>query len=375
MPNIAIVGAGFVADLYMPSLRTFPDINVISVWDRDLDRLAAFATHWGVTPAASLDELLSRAPDLILNLTNPESHYEVSRTSLEAGFNVWSEKPLALNMDHAQALIALASSRGLHIGSAPCNVLSEVAQTAWAVVRDGRIGKPRLIYAELDDDYIPQAPYSKWISESGAPWPYVDEFRVGCTLEHAGYYLTWLMAMFGPVETVASASARLLDTHTVTGTTNAPDFSSASLFFESGIVARLTCSIIAPHDHGLRIFGDDGILEISECWSNTAPVKVRKRHVIRRKLINSPVARRAKLASKLTHPKVGRRGAATMNFALGPAEMLEAIAAGRRPRLAGDFALHLTEVSLAIQSAGHGGGAQVMTTRFDPIAPMEWAKL
>ncbi|WP_380873809.1 oxidoreductase [Sphingomonas sp. DBB INV C78] len=375
MPNIAIVGTGFVADLYMPSLKTFPDIRIVAVWDRDPARLAAFATHWGLTPAGSLDALLGGAPDLVLNLTNPGSHYDVSRAALEAGCHVWSEKPLAMDMADAQALIALAAARGLHIGSAPCSVLSEVAQTAWAALRDGRIGKPRLVYAELDDDFIPQAPYAKWISESGAPWPAVDEFQVGCTLEHAGYYLTWLMAMFGPVATVVSASAKLLDTDAITGGTSAPDYSSASLFFESGMVARLTCSIIAPHDHAMRIFGDEGVIEIGECWSNTAPVKIRRRHVIRRRLINSPIARKVRLKSGPTHPTVGRRGAASMNFALGPAEMLDAVAAGRSPRLAGDFALHLTEVSLAIQAAGETAGAQQMTTRFDPIAPMEWARL
>jgi predicted dehydrogenase len=48
----------------------------------------------------------------------------------------------------------------------------------------------------------------------------------------------------------------------------APDYSSANPFFESGVVARLACSIVAPHDHGLQIIGDRGVLEVDECWSN-----------------------------------------------------------------------------------------------------------
>ena len=57
-----------------------------------------------------------------------------------------------------------------------------------------------------------------------------------------------------------------------------------------------------------------------------------------------------------------------MNFALGVAEMARAIAQGTMPRLAGDFALHLTEVSLAIQQ----GGEHQMRTGFAPMAPMDW---
>jgi hypothetical protein len=76
---------------------------------------------------------------------------------------------------------------------------------------------------------------------------------------------------------------------------------------------------------------------------------------------------------KTTHPKVKRWGAAEMNFALGPMEMVEAIETGRPPRLAGDFALHLNEVTLAIQNAGRSRGVQGMQTHCDRMEPMPWA--
>jgi hypothetical protein len=38
------------------------------------------------------------------------------------------------------------------------------------------------------------------------------------------------------------------------------DFSVGCLQFRSGVVARLTCGIVAPHDHSLRIIGDKGVL-------------------------------------------------------------------------------------------------------------------
>ncbi|MEO1135734.1 MAG: gfo/Idh/MocA family oxidoreductase, partial [Pseudomonadota bacterium] len=175
-----------------------------------------------------------------------------------------------------------------------------------------------------------------------------------------------------PVEKVIAASANLIPNKLPDNAPTAPDFSVATLFFRTGVVARLTCSIIAPHDHRLRIIGDEGVLELDECWSNTAPVRIRKRHVLRRKLINSPFARRTKIDGD-THPKVGRWGAASMNFALGPAEMLAAIKAQRPPQIKTDFALHLNEVTLAIQESGEGAGARKMTTRFTPPSPMPWA--
>ncbi|MEQ1559314.1 MAG: Gfo/Idh/MocA family oxidoreductase [Methyloglobulus sp.] len=378
MANISIIGTGFVADLYMRSLETFPDIKVKKVYDRDSARLAAFSKFWGVTTAESIDDLLATSgnpdeiPDLVLNLTNPGSHYEVSRQCLEAGRHVYSEKPLATTMEHAYELHTIAKKNNLMLTSAPCSYLSEVAQTLWLAIREQRVGKPLLVYAELDDDFISQAPYQKWFSESGAPWPYRDEFLVGCTLEHAGYYLSWLMMIFGSVEKVIAASAELVKDKLANGDKTAPDYSTATLFFKSGMVARLTCGIIAPHNHGLRIFGDQGILEVNESWNNSASVKLRKRYVLRRRLINGIFARKIKLSGQ-THPKVPRRGAAAMNFALGPAEVLAAIQEGRDPRTTADFALHLNEVTLAIQNSLDTAGVQIMLTSCPEQLPMPWA--
>lgn len=373
MSSVFIIGCGFVADLYMRSLTTFPHVNVARVYDRDPNRLSAFATHWNLPTANSLDELLNDAPkgSLFLNLTNPRSHYQINKACLDAGHHVYSEKPLAISMQEATALHKQATDLGLTLASAPCSTLSETAQTLGKAIRDNVAGTPRLIYAELDDGFIPQAPFKDWQSESGAPWPAEDEFQVGCTLEHAGYYLSWLIAWFGSVRRVVAASAEVLPDKDPSGQ-GTPDVSVATLFFENGPVVRLTCSIVAPHDHQIRVIGDNGVLHVKKAWDNTAPVKFHRRMRIRRRLLEHPFGRRIKLGHA-THPKVGRWGAASMNFALGPVEVLDAISENRASRLSGDFALHLNEVTLAIQNAGDSSGAQDMTTRCDPMEPMPWA--
>lgn len=62
-----------------------------------------------------------------------------------------------------------------------------------------------------------------------------------------------------------------------------------------------------------------------------------------------------------------------MNFALGPAELLASLAEGRQPRMSADFALHLNEVTLAIQNSRDEAGVQHMRTRCAPLEPMPWA--
>ncbi|MDA7429911.1 Gfo/Idh/MocA family oxidoreductase [Primorskyibacter aestuariivivens] len=373
MRAVGIIGCGFVADLYMRSLALYPNVKVACVFDRDAARLAAFARHWGVPTAESFDACLAALPEgaIVLNLTNPHAHYEVNKACLEAGRHVWCEKPLAMTMDEARALYALAQEHELMLISAPCSVLGEAAQTLLREIRRGTAGDIRLVYAELDDGFIPQAAYDKWISESGAPWPAEDEFRVGCTLEHAGYYLTWLIAAFGPVRRVVAASADVIPGKP--GGAATPDFATATLLFHSGVVARLTCSIAAPHDHRIRVIGDKGVLQVKQAWDNGAPVRYHRRMTLRRRLMELPFGKRCRIGGD-THPKVGRFGAAAMNFALGPVEMLDALSEGRKPRLDNDFALHMTEVTLAMQNAGDDTGPQDMTTTCQRPEPMPWAR-
>ena len=110
MPVFSIIGCGFVADLYMRSLAAHHQASVVMAYDHNPDRAAAFSAHWGVKTAPDLVEFLAALPaeTIVLNLTNPSAHFEVNKAILDAGFHVYSEKPLALNMQHAQQLCDLA---------------------------------------------------------------------------------------------------------------------------------------------------------------------------------------------------------------------------------------------------------------------------
>ena len=203
--RVAIVGCGFVADYYLATRGNHPGVKLVGAYDRDAERARRFCAHHRIPRFESLAEVLGdRRVDLVVNLTNPRSHFEISSAALAAGKHVYTEKPLATSLPDAERLVELAESRGLLLGSAPCTVLGETAQTMWRALREGRIGTPRLAYAEMDDGPIPLEDHGTWASASGAPWPAKDEFEVGCTLEHSGYVLTWLAAFFGPARAVTS---------------------------------------------------------------------------------------------------------------------------------------------------------------------------
>jgi predicted dehydrogenase len=307
---------------------------------------------------------------MVLNLTNPRSHYDVSKAALLAGKHVYSEKPLAMNLKHATELVELAESKGLLIASAPCSLLGETAQTLRRALRENVVGQVRVVYAEMDDGMVHRMPYKKWLSASGTPWPFKDEFEIGCTLEHAGYYLAWLVAFFGPATSVTSFTATQVPDK-VPGETldmQSPDFSVACIQFKSGVVARLTCSILAPHDHALKIVGDKGVLYTDDSWDYRSPVYSRKMHTIRRKTFLSPIkTKHPLLDSGLAQAKT--RGAQKMDFSRGPAELAAEITEKRACRLSARYSLHVNELALAIHSARDLGATYKMTTSFTAVEP------
>ncbi|MDJ0844569.1 Gfo/Idh/MocA family protein [Crocosphaera sp.] len=374
--RIGIVGCGFVADYYLKTLPLHPQLELVGVMDRDPQRSEHFSRYHSVPQYASLEALLEDPQiSIVLNLTNPRSHFQVSQACLNAGKHVYSEKPLSMNLSEAKTLVDLAESKNLYLASAPCNILSETAQTIWKALREQVIGNARLVYAEMDDGMVHQMAYKKWKSESGIPWPYKDEFEVGCTLEHAGYYINWLTAFFGPVKTVTAFSSCLIPDKKTDSPleVNAPDFSVACLEFHSGIVARLTCSIVAPHDHHFTIIGDQGLLSTKDCWYYRSPVYIQKRLTIRRKTFISPWKQKYPLVGQ-GRTKYGYKGSQEMDFCRGVAELAEAITDKRSCRLSAQYSLHINEIVLAIQESGNSGKPYQVTTTFEPVEPMPWAK-
>lgn len=378
--RVAIVGCGYVADLYVPTLRDHPELELAGVYDRDPERARVFAAFHGVRRYDTLEALLADpAVELVANLTNPRSHFEVSSAALRAGKHVYSEKPLATRLEEAEQLVALAEARGLLLASAPCSVLGETAQTLWKALRDGRIGAPRLVYAEIDDGPVPLLDHRSWRSASGAPWPARDEFEVGCTLEHAGYYLTWLTAFFGPARRMSAFSHVTVPDKGLPLDVVTPDFAAASFEFDGGVVARLTCSIFADHDHRLRIFGDEGVLSVDQAWNYAAPVHLAPRSRLALRLHRRPLVARLLGAGPRRVPpvrraQVARRVQNRMDFARGVAELAAAVREGRPPRLSARWSLHVNELVLAMQHPGDHGLPREVRSTFEPMAPMEWAR-
>ena len=196
--RIGFIGCGFTADHYIPSVRRFPQLELVAATDADQKRAKEYCAYHSIKLCPSLEAMLADPSiEMVVNLTSSSSHYEVSKACLEAGKHLYSEKPLATDFSQAQALVELANAKGLYLSAAPCSLLSETAQTLWRALRSNAIGTVRVVCAEIDDGPLHLGEPHMWHSHSGAPYDYREEFEVGVSIEHAAYYLTWFTAFFG----------------------------------------------------------------------------------------------------------------------------------------------------------------------------------
>jgi predicted dehydrogenase len=199
--RIGVVGLGVISRAYLDTLVGRPAVRVAAVADLDATRSAAVAAEFPGIKALTVAELLS-SPDVdtVLNLTIPAAHAEIALGAIGHGKNVYGEKPLAVELTDARAVLEAAEKAGVGVGCAPDTVLGTGIQTARAAVADGRIGRPQFASAVM-------------VTPGHERWhPHPDFYYTaggGPLLDMGPYYLASLVHLLGPVRAVIGASSRL----------------------------------------------------------------------------------------------------------------------------------------------------------------------
>ena len=403
--NIAVVGCGFVFDIYMRTFRAHPELLITGIFDVRPDRMEAVSRYYGFSAYSSYQQLLDD-PDVeaIVNLTTIDSHFDVSRRALAAGKHVYSEKPLTKDIGQTRELFDVATANGVRLYGAPSNIYSDSVRTMFAAIEEGAIGKPLLVYAELDDNPIHLMGFDKVTSPTGAPWPLREEILEGCTYEHLGYHLVWICALLGPAVSLTAFSSELIEEKAkgLPGFVGTPDYSVAILKFASGAVARITCSVVAPRDHRMRVIGRDGEIGTDSYRQYRAPVHVerfspgslnaRKFQTLRARPVlgrrfgiggrklrltrnwkSEAVERNLLVEPSLKQRVIGtvrRREVYAQDKFVGVAEMARELREQREQYLSPDFLLHINELTLLVQGAGPEGLTVSPTTTFGELGPI-----
>jgi predicted dehydrogenase len=351
--GLGIVGTGNIAGAYARDILTHPQLRLAAATDVEPSRAAAFGAEHGCPVHDSLDDLLSDpSVDIVLNLTVHHAHYEVTKRSLEAGRHVYSEKPMTLRASEARELVELAAARGLRLGSSPSTFLGEAQQTAAAIIRDGRLGPLRAVYAEVNWGRI-----ETW---HPAPVPFFD---VGVMSDVGVYPLTLVTSILGPARSVRAWGWELApDRTTLAGEPfriGTSDLIVAAVELD-GAVMRLTASFYvgrpAKLTGGLEFHGDDASLALGSFQEFDASVEV---------------GRYGEDYEPVPPARTAFHGTA---WARGVADMADAIAEGRPHRASAEHAAHVVEVLEGVAASIAEGGRPVgIGSTFSTPPLMPWA--
>src|SRR5688572_30931717 len=110
--KVGVIGCGKISGIYLENGSTFDDVEIVACSDLVLERAEAQAQAYGVPKACSPEELLAdEEVEIVVNLTVPVVHAEVSLAALEAGKHVYTEKPLAVSLEDGRKIGRASAER------------------------------------------------------------------------------------------------------------------------------------------------------------------------------------------------------------------------------------------------------------------------
>jgi predicted dehydrogenase len=351
--GVGVIGAGNISEQYLKNLVTFPDLEVRFVADILEDRAQAQAEKYGVPRSGSVAELLKDDEiEIVVNITIPKVHVEVGLQILDAGKNIWGEKPFALDRESGKQLLEAANAKGLRAATAPDTFLGAGIQSTRRLLESGEIGTPQTALTMM------QQPGP----ESWHPSPdFLFQEGAGPLFDVGPYYVTTLVQLFGPVRRVSALSSKSKKFRTIGSGPRAgeqfevtvPTHVSALFEFEGGQIAQSVFSFDSQIKRTqFEVTGVAGALEVPDPNTFGGELIVHKADGIQ------------------TVPSTG----SAAGRGTGVVELARSIRAGRPERASAEQAYHVLDVMVStIEAADRHEPVEVESTVVvAPVLPEDW---
>jgi predicted dehydrogenase len=355
--GVGVIGCGNISAAYFGLAPLFKGIEMRAAADLVPAVAEARAKEFGVR-AETIDALLNADDiDLVVNLTIPAAHFEVSKAILDAGKHVYSEKPFVLSLKDGQDLQRRALKNGLRVGSAPDTFLGGAHQLARSIIDSGKVGAITSGTCTVMGHGMEHwHPNPDFFFQPGA----------GPVLDIGPYYITNLVQLLGPVAKVAALSSTPAPQRTITSkprygekiSVNTPTTIHALLEFENGAIITLNTSWdVWKHGHApIELYGEDGTIFVPDPNFFGGDVRFTKKA--------EPVEKLPKWEHPFAVPNQDHASGKLANYrAAGLADMALGILEDRPHRCSLELALHVVEVMTGILQSGEAGRFVLMKTR------------
>lgn len=350
--KVGIVGTGTILGAYVRGCSAFEFLEIVACADLDQRKAEAKAREFAIPKSCSVEELLADPEiGIVVNLTVPRAHAEVSLAAIEAGKHVYSEKPLATTRQDGARILAAAREQGVRVGCAPDTFLGGGQQTCRKLIDDGAIGEPVAAVAF----FAAHGP------ESWHPNPdFFYQPGGGPLLDLGPYYLTALVNLLGPIRRVAASTRISLPERVVAKGQNrgrripvsVPTHASGVLDFDGPVGTLITSfDVWAAHLPRIEVYGVEGSLSVPDP------------NIFGGRVLLWQVGADEWREVPLTHSTDVGRG-------IGLAEMAHAMAQDRQHRASGELAYHVLDVMSAFDESSESGKHVDTTSACPKPAPL-----
>ncbi len=354
--KIGFVGVGCISPIYLENLTNmFKEVEIIGVCDLIRERAEKAVEEYNIPKLYEDMYELFRDPevDIVLNITRPYEHYEVTKQALLHGKHVYSEKPLSPDLEEARELVKLAKEKNLLLGGAPDTFMGSGIQTCRHLIDSGFIGTPIGGSAH----FISRGP------ENWHPDPeFVYKYGGGPMFDMGPYYVTALINLLGAVESVSGMTSISYPERPILSEkkygnimkVEVPTYVMGTMRFRSGAVANMftTFDVTYQNNTKLEIYGSEGTLIIPD--PNQFDGKVLLMHGRSAEPISMP---------RIFNYQENSRG-------LGLADMAKALITGRDYRANCDQQLHVVEIMSAFYTASEKNTNISILSNYERSKPM-----
>ncbi len=359
--GVGIIGCGNISSAYLRLAPMFRGFEIRAVADVHDAAARARAEEFGVRHDSVEALLGANDIDILVNLTVPAAHFEVSSNALKSGKHVYSEKPFVLSLEEGAELARLAGEKGCRVGSAPDTFLGGAHQLARHMIDDGVIGTVTSGTAFM-------------MNHGMEHWhPNPDFFFLpgaGPVLDIGPYFVTNLVQLIGPVRRVAAVSTTPSGTRTIRSEprrgeeipVETPTTIHGILEFHGGAVVTLVTSWdVWAHGHKpMELHGTGASLDVPDP------------NFFGGELVMTRANENAGRVDSWDHPfaVVNQDGRHANYRTAGLADMALAIQEKRPHRCSMELALHAVEVMSGLLKSGESGEFVKLTTTCDRPAQL-----
>ena len=251
--RVALVGCGRIAKNHFDSIERIDGLSLSAVCDVVEERAREAGERCGVPWFTSYDEMLAKAECDVVTIATPSGlHPAHGIKAAQAGKHVIAEKPMAISLASADALVQACDKAGVQLFVVKQNRLNPAIQLLRRAIDRGRFG--RIYMANATVRWArPQEYYDQ------APWRGTWEFDGGAFMNQASHYVDLIQWLVGPVESVMARTA------TMARRIEAEDSGAAILKFRNGALGVIEVTMLTyPRnlEGSITLVGETGTVKI-----------------------------------------------------------------------------------------------------------------